>query len=335
MSNAAKFEIPGVGDAGKGYIYDEANDEFDLSATALATQGGTETLTNKTITTPVITLEQGASVAPTAEGRIAWDTDDNRLKVGDGAGTKTFSDDSVNAATYQAILSGASLSDVGTPAPGDLILLQDASDASNLKVAQFSTFGGGGSSSLLEDSLIAGKLSGAYYSIVHFGTVQTSSGLTQSRLYYLPILLRAGTIDRLAVRCVATAASNVARVGLYASDGTTLLPTGAALADQSLSLSAATGLVEATVSISIATTGRYYLGYAQQGGATATVSAAVSSSQHGPFDAIAHGARDILASSLGIGAWYEDSVTGALPTVGSLTEQAPSTNVPLVWVRYA
>ena len=51
----------------------------------------TQTLTNKTLTTPVITLEQGTSVAPTAEGRIAWDTDDDRLVVGDGSSTKTFS----------------------------------------------------------------------------------------------------------------------------------------------------------------------------------------------------------------------------------------------------
>lgn len=54
---------------------------------ALVTLTGSQTLTNKTLTTPVLTLEQGASVAPTAEGRIAWDTDDNQLRVGDGTGT--------------------------------------------------------------------------------------------------------------------------------------------------------------------------------------------------------------------------------------------------------
>lgn len=59
---------------------------------ALVTLTGSETLTNKTLTTPVLTLEQGASVAPTAEGRIAWDTDDNWLKVGDGAAARSFPD---------------------------------------------------------------------------------------------------------------------------------------------------------------------------------------------------------------------------------------------------
>lgn len=42
-------------------------------------------------------------------------------------------------------LDGATLTDLGTPASGDKVLLQDASDSSNLKVALFSEFGGGGS----------------------------------------------------------------------------------------------------------------------------------------------------------------------------------------------
>lgn len=46
--------------------------------------------------------------------------------------------------TYQDDIGGATLTDVGTPASGDLILLQDASDSKNLKTALFSEFGGGG-----------------------------------------------------------------------------------------------------------------------------------------------------------------------------------------------
>lgn len=55
----------------------------------------TQTLTNKTITTPTITLKQGLTPSPTAEGDIQWDTDGNQIAIGDGAGTKVFSDDSV------------------------------------------------------------------------------------------------------------------------------------------------------------------------------------------------------------------------------------------------
>ena len=80
-----------------------------------------------TLTTPIITLEQGASVAPTAEGRIAWDTDDNKLKIGDGSGTKTFSDDSVNAAAYQPLDSDLTAIAALTTTPFGRSLLTEAS----------------------------------------------------------------------------------------------------------------------------------------------------------------------------------------------------------------
>lgn len=50
----------------------------------------TQTLTNKTLTTPTLTLKQSATPTPTAEGDIQWDTDDNVLAIGDGAATKLF-----------------------------------------------------------------------------------------------------------------------------------------------------------------------------------------------------------------------------------------------------
>ena len=58
------------------------------------------------------------------------------------AGIETAADvtDEVNVTDA---LDGATLSDVGTPASGDLILLQDASDSNVLKTAAFSEFGGG------------------------------------------------------------------------------------------------------------------------------------------------------------------------------------------------
>jgi hypothetical protein len=76
-----------------------------IDAPNLVTLTGSQTLTNKTLTTPIvntptvtggtvsgaaIVLEQSTTPAPTAEGRIMWDTDDNILVVGDGAATQTF-----------------------------------------------------------------------------------------------------------------------------------------------------------------------------------------------------------------------------------------------------
>lgn len=45
-------------------------------------------------------LKQSTNPAPTAEGDIEWDTDNDRIAVGNGGGTSTFSNDASNAATY-------------------------------------------------------------------------------------------------------------------------------------------------------------------------------------------------------------------------------------------
>jgi hypothetical protein len=59
------------------------------------------------------------------------------LNVEDGA-------DVTDEANVTDALDGATLSDIGTPASGDKVLIQDADDSSNLKYAAFSEFGAGG-----------------------------------------------------------------------------------------------------------------------------------------------------------------------------------------------
>lgn len=46
--------------------------------------------TSPTIATPTLTLKQGTSPTPTAEGAIEWDTDDDAIIVGDGSSQKKF-----------------------------------------------------------------------------------------------------------------------------------------------------------------------------------------------------------------------------------------------------
>ena len=103
-----------------------------------------KTLTNSVLTQPTLTLTQSASPTPTAEGRVEWDTDDNKIKIGTGITTLTFSDDAYNAATYQAAgsyltdITGESIDDLsdveyGTPAKGD-ILVYNGSDYTKLAV---------------------------------------------------------------------------------------------------------------------------------------------------------------------------------------------------------
>ncbi|HYE58566.1 MAG TPA: hypothetical protein VD948_08675 [Rhodothermales bacterium] len=54
----------------------------------LALKKAIEALSNLTLTQPTLVLKQSAAPAPTAEGDIQWDTDDNVIKVGDGAATQ-------------------------------------------------------------------------------------------------------------------------------------------------------------------------------------------------------------------------------------------------------
>jgi len=69
----------------------------------------------------------------------------NQILQTDGAGTLSWVDHlSVTEATVKSAIDGMTLSDIGTPASTDRILVQDASDSNNLKYADFSEFGGGG-----------------------------------------------------------------------------------------------------------------------------------------------------------------------------------------------
>lgn len=48
------------------------------------------TVSGGSVSSSDVTLQQSATPAPTAEGRIEWDTDDDRIVVGDGSGQATF-----------------------------------------------------------------------------------------------------------------------------------------------------------------------------------------------------------------------------------------------------
>lgn len=59
---------------------------------SMATQAANNvSITGGSISGLNLTLKQDAAAAPTVEGRVEWDTDNDQLKVGNGGATKTFS----------------------------------------------------------------------------------------------------------------------------------------------------------------------------------------------------------------------------------------------------
>jgi len=109
-------------------VYEAARGAFHLTnpalgtlatqnANAVAITGGTiagVTITTSTVTEPTLTLKQSASPAPTAEGDIQWDTDDNFLAVGNGTTTTLF------RPAMPGTLWGCTIANNGTDATNDI-----------------------------------------------------------------------------------------------------------------------------------------------------------------------------------------------------------------------
>lgn len=65
--------------------------------------------TNIDLTGHTLVLPNSTTIAPTAEGSIGWDTDDNLLKIGDGSATKTMVDTNSSQSLTNKSLTNASL----------------------------------------------------------------------------------------------------------------------------------------------------------------------------------------------------------------------------------
>ena len=75
--------------------YNSSNGAWVLMNPQSIGAASTDTLTNKTLTspainTPTLVLKQGSAPTPTVEGDIQWDTDDDIIVIGDGASQKRF-----------------------------------------------------------------------------------------------------------------------------------------------------------------------------------------------------------------------------------------------------
>jgi hypothetical protein len=167
---------------------------------------------------------------------------------------------------------------------------------------------------------------GYYTSIPH--SARGTNALTVSRLHLAPIRFsRTISFDKIGCELTGALANAVLRVGLYAIDATTLLPSGAALVDSSLDGSVTPAWVENTISLTVAP-GLYWLVGVQQT-AAATWRVINGSAYKIPYPASGAimGASSAMAMGLRSAA---DNVTGALGSSPALHASAVATVFPLI-----
>lgn len=126
------------------YVKTDVGTNMDTLDTAVTRLNGTNTATSSMTldmsaasTSTGLKLPQGTSAAPTAEGAIAWDTDDNLLKVGDGAATRTMvATDSTQTLTNKTLTSPSmtspTVSSGGLTVTAGAISLQESSQGIEL-----------------------------------------------------------------------------------------------------------------------------------------------------------------------------------------------------------
>lgn len=244
MSNAAKFEVPDSGDNGKSYVYNSGSDSHVL--TDMATQAELDAHASDSTSVHGIadtsalldTADIGVSVqaysAVLAATTASFTTaDETKL---DGIEALADVTDETNVV---AALSGATLTDLGTPASGDKILLLDASDSDNLKVAQFSTFGGGGGIQYPPFVNTTTQLAYCTPGIVRVGFADPIITLASGTTYYFGFFTLQSdfAVDAIQIKVQAVTGTANVRVAFIPVSSSTLQPTslGYAVAAQAYS----------------------------------------------------------------------------------------------------
>lgn len=129
----------------------------DLSGT-IALLTGAQTFTDKTFTQPIVILKQSAAEAPTADGDIRWDSDDNAIAVGDGVAARYIPVLSTAAAagdlTY--LTAAKALGRLAKSTKGKVLRQNSAEDAPE--------WGGHGPDAVLEDQKASGSNGGTFNS---------------------------------------------------------------------------------------------------------------------------------------------------------------------------
>jgi hypothetical protein len=146
-------------------------------------------------------------------------------------------------------------------------------------------------------------------------------------MYLHPCWLRAGTLDRLAVKVTTLQASNTFRLGLYNDDGTG--NPGSLVVDGGTIDGSSTGDKSVTISTAI-TQGMYWAAIVEQGGAGGAKCAGLVDNLLSPWYPVA----SLTASSL-VASHIITGVSGALPDpAGTPTSPGYAWRF-FIWARYS
>ena len=173
---------------------------------------------------------------------------------------------------------------------------------------------------------------GQYY--VNGYDVFSASGLTAGdRLHYFPVILSAGTVDRIGCEVTTLQAGATLRMGIYFDDDGfpgNLLAEATSGADQYPLDAATTGVRTAAISAVIPRNGLYWLAVVQQGNAT---SAGIMGWSRGAVPWLPLGTSPPSSTTAHKGR-YQTGVTGALPASATLVD-ATTGNGIRIHFRYA
>lgn len=130
--------------------YDPAGVSMQLLGTTAVQTSTNKTALNYTIIQPTLTLKGSTTPGPTGEGEIMWDTDDDKIAIGNSSTTLFWSDDTrqvmkIHYVNKGAILVGTGVSQFSALAVGSngQVLTADSTQATGMKWADVPGGGGG------------------------------------------------------------------------------------------------------------------------------------------------------------------------------------------------
>jgi hypothetical protein len=256
------------------------------------------------------------ALADAAAGRTALGLGDAATKnVGTTAGSVMAGDTTIPAAYTDEQVRDV----IGTAlVAGSNVTITPNDGADTITIAAASSggpFGGASTYSSVQSYMLPG---------VYFTALANAVALTANRIWYVPFLIRSGTltVDRMHCEVTTNVAATNLRMGVYSAD-TTWQATGAALIDVTAS-SATTGSKNVTVSSVALAPGRYLACIVSDGAISVRSAASIQTwgSDHGGSQVTTPGSAQVLTARAA-------SLTyGALPNSGPAWTMVTATATP-------